>query len=136
MRKTEPRTAVNPSGAPSAGAQSSAAPEPSKPVAKLKPADPKSTVRIEVTADEPVWLLARTDGKFAFSGTLDTHQSRSVEASGNILLRLGNAGGVTITLNGKPLGRVGPRGQVRTVQFTSGGFQIVAPRLSAAPDPL
>ena len=43
-----------------------------------------------------------------------------------VTLRLGNAGGVTITLNGKPIGPVGPKGQVRTLQFTSGGFQIVA----------
>ena len=49
-----------------------------------------------------------------------------MEANEKVLLRLGNAGGVTITLNGKPIGAVGPKGQVRTVQFTSGGFQIVA----------
>jgi len=54
-----------------------------------------------------------------------------------VLLRLGNAGGVSITLNGKPIGEVGPKGQVRTVQLTSGGFQIVAPKPSApAADPI
>ena len=31
-----------------------------------------------------------------------------------------------VTLNGKPVGPVGPKGQVREVQFTSGGFHIVA----------
>ncbi len=130
---TEPQTeppalpAVEPPSAP---------PQPVRPVAKVKPSDAGTTVRIEVTADEPVWLLARTDGKFAFSGTLDTNQTRTVEASENIVLRLGNSGGVAITLNGKPVGPVGPKGQVRTVQFTSGGFQIVAPKLPAAPDPL
>jgi hypothetical protein len=29
-------------------------------------------------------------------------------------------------LNGKPIGPVGPRGQVRLVEFTPAGFQIVA----------
>jgi len=49
-----------------------------------------------------------------------------------VMLRLGNAGAVTITLNGKPIGEIGPKGQVRTVQLTSGGFQIVAPKPSAS----
>src|SRR5947209_7713634 len=88
--------------------------------------DRSASVRVEVTADEPVWVLARVDGKYAFSGILDAHQSRAVEGSGTIVLRVGNAGGVTMTLNGKVLGPVGPKGQVRTVQFTSGGFQIVS----------
>ena len=83
-----------------------------------------------MVADEPVWVLARTDGKYLFSGTLEPNQTRTVEATGEVVLRLGNAGGVSITLNGKPIGAVGPKGQVRTVQFTSGGFQVVAPKPS------
>jgi cytoskeleton protein RodZ len=87
---------------------------------------PNAPVRLELTAEEPVWVLARSGGKYLFSGTLEPKQTRSVESNGPLLLRLGNAGGVNITLNGKPLGPVGPKGQVRDVQFTSGGFQIVA----------
>jgi len=83
-------------------------------------------VHVQLTADETVWVLAQGDGKYIFSGTLEANQTRTVDAAGQVLLRLGNAGGVTITLNGKPIGAVGPKGQVRTVQFTSGGFQIVA----------
>lgn len=81
-------------------------------------------------------MQARSDGKFAFSGTLEAKQTRTVEAVENVQLRLGNAGGVTITLNGKPVGPVGPKGQVRTVQFTSGGFQIVPAKPPAVLDPL
>jgi cytoskeleton protein RodZ len=139
--RTEPRKA--PQTAPSAvaavaptAAPPSALPQPVNPAANVRPSNRNATVRVEVTADEPVWLLARIDGKFAFSGTLDTHQSRTVEANGNLLLRFGNAGGVTITLNGKPLGPMGPKGQVRTVQFTSGGFQIVPDKPPAAVDRL
>jgi cytoskeleton protein RodZ len=88
-------------------------------------------VKVEVTAAEDVWVMARSDGKYLFSGTLKANETRIVEAANTVLLRVGNAGGVTITLNGKPIGEVGPRGQVRTVQLTSGGFQIVAPKPSA-----
>jgi cytoskeleton protein RodZ len=87
--------------------------------------NPNAPVRVEITATEPVWVLARTDGKFAFTGTMDPNTKRTVDASQDILLRLGNAGGVTITLNGQPIPPVGPKGQPRTIQFTSGGFHIV-----------
>jgi cytoskeleton protein RodZ len=97
--------------------------------------NPNATVRVGITADEAVWIRAEVNGKYQFSGTLQPHETRNIDADGEVTLRLGNAGGATITLNGKPVGEVGPKGQIRTVQFTSGGFQIV----SAAPkllDPL
>jgi cytoskeleton protein RodZ len=113
-----------------------AAPQPPVPVPGASASNPHAPVRVEVTADESVWVLARSDGKYLFSGTLGAKESRTFEAASTVLLRLGNAGGVTITLNGKPVGPVGPRGQVRTVQFTSGGFEIVAvPKPPAPLDP-
>jgi len=101
---------------------------PPGPVAKEiapAPPNPDATVHVEITADEPVWILARSDGKFMFTGTLEPQQKRTVEGVRDVVLRLGNAGGVTILLNGKPIGALGPKGQPRTVQFTPGGFQIV-----------
>jgi cytoskeleton protein RodZ len=100
---------------------------------KVTPPNPDATVHVEITAEEAVWVLARTDGKYAFSSTLDAHTTRMVEGVKDVVLRLGNAGGVTISLNGKPIGPVGPKGQVRTVQFTSGGFQIVPPKPPSEP---
>jgi cytoskeleton protein RodZ len=110
---------------------------PPVPVAGASASTPNAAVRVELTADEPVWVLARSDGKYLFSGTLGAQESRTIEAASTVLLRLGNAGGVTITLNGKSVGPVGPKGQVRTVQFTSGGFEIVPVAKPPAPlDPL
>jgi len=91
-------------------------------------------VRVELTALEPVWVLAQADGKYTFSGTLDANESRTVEANGKILLRLGNAGGVNIILNGKPIGSVGSKGQVKTIQLTSGGWTAAAPKPSLPVD--
>jgi hypothetical protein len=136
---------VNPEPAP---AQPPAAPDASPqppPAVAAKPAEQHSpatsadrpapaAVRVQVTAEEAVWVMARADGKYLFSGTLEPNESRSVEASEKLTLRLGNAGGVTITLNGKPIGTVGPKGQVREIQFTSGGFQIVAGPKPSLPD--
>jgi len=123
--QTEPGAPINPE--PATVVQTpkpKPAPTPNNEAARS--ANPNSPVRVQVTADEPVWVLARADGKYIFSGTLDTNQTRSVEGNEAVTLRLGNAGGVNITLNGKPIGAVGPKGQVREVQLTSGGFHIVA----------
>jgi hypothetical protein len=50
-----------------------------------------------------------------------------VEAAGKIRVRVGNAGGLAVSLNGKPLGEIGPRGQIRTVELTSAGSEILTP---------
>jgi cytoskeleton protein RodZ len=107
--------------------------KPGPAVARVSPPNPDEAVHLEITADEAVWMLARTDGKYAFSATMDAHTTRTVEGVKEVTLRLGNAGGVTISLNGKPIGPAGPKGQVRTIQFTSGGFQIVPAKPPSAP---
>jgi len=108
-------------------------PRPAPAVARVMPPNPDATVHVEITADETVWVLARADGKYAFSATMDPQTTRTVEGVKEVTLRLGNAGGVTISLNGKPIGSGGPKGQVRTIQFTSGGFHIVAAKPLAEP---
>jgi cytoskeleton protein RodZ len=100
-------------------------------------ANPNGPVRVQITAAEPTWILVKGDGKFLFSGTLDANQTRTAEGARMVEVRLGNAGGVSFVLNGTSLGAVGPKGQVRTVQLTSGGFQIVAaPKSAPLLDPL
>jgi cytoskeleton protein RodZ len=93
-------------------------------------------VRVQVIALETSWVRARSDGKYVFSATLDPNQTRTVEAAQSVELLLGNAGGVSVLLNGKPIGALGPKGQVRTVQLSSGGFKIVSAKAPAPADPL
>ena len=137
---TAPASTVAPqSGTPSqtpvpqqAGAPATALPAVATPVTPAAESDPNAAVRVEITAIDAVWVRARVNGKYLFSATLQPHQTRNVDADGAVELLLGNAGGASIALNGKPLslvgfpsGTIGPKGQVRVVQFTSGGFQIV-----------
>jgi cytoskeleton protein RodZ len=133
----QPPAAQPQAPAPTVGAANApaASGNPTAPQAGPQAADriataPGGAVKVEITAAEPVWVMARANGKYLFSGTLEANQTKSVDANGTVTLRVGNAGGVNITLNGKPIGPVGPKGQVRDVQFTSGGFQI-----GAAPKP-
>jgi uncharacterized iron-regulated membrane protein len=109
-------------------------PKPLPAAAGVTTPNPDATVHVEISAEETVWVLARADGKYLFSATMDPHATRTVEAVKEVTLRLGNAGGVTIMLNGKPVGPVGPKGQPRTIQFTSGGFQIVPAKSPAVLD--
>jgi cytoskeleton protein RodZ len=97
--------------------------------------DPNASVHVAVTAEEPAWISARSDGKNLFSGTLETNETRTLEGNGTVTVRIGNAGGVDITLNGRKIGPIGSKGQTRTIQFTSGGFQIVAAPKPSLPAP-
>jgi cytoskeleton protein RodZ len=122
-----PATAMLPGGAADKTAQ--------PPAALDKAGALSHPVHVEITANEGVWVRARADGKLLFEGTVEPGHSRSLDADSTVELRMGNAGGLTIALNGKPLsvegfpaGTIGPKGQIRTVQLTSGGFQIVSPR--------
>ncbi|HTX37379.1 MAG TPA: RodZ domain-containing protein [Bryobacteraceae bacterium] len=110
---------ANPPAAEAAKAAGTAAAE--------APAATPGPVHVQVTASALVWVSAKADDKTAFTGTLEPSQSRTVDAQHTVVLRLGNAGGAEILLNGKSIGPVGPSGQPRTIQLTSGGFQIVAP---------
>jgi cytoskeleton protein RodZ len=110
-----------------------ATPAPANPAPGANPVA-GATVKVELTASEPGWVLAQADGKYSFSGTLEANQTRSIEATGKIVLRLGNAGGVTITLNGKPIGAVGAKGQVKTIQLTSGGWTAAVSKPSLPVD--
>jgi cytoskeletal protein RodZ len=83
---------------------------------------------IALTAEEATWVRATANGKIVFSGILQPNESKSLSAAEPMILRIGNAGGLAISLNGKSIPAVGPRGQVRTVQLSpDGGVQVVAP---------
>jgi len=68
-------------------------------------------VVVSVSAKEPAWVALSSDGKTVYSGTLDAAQSKTVGGKEQARMRVGNAGGVDVTFNGKPVGPIGPRGQ-------------------------
>ncbi|MBI1790359.1 MAG: helix-turn-helix domain-containing protein [Acidobacteria bacterium] len=93
-----------------------------------QPLEPASTfpLRVGIAAGERTWIQVSSDGKRVFASTLQPSQSKTIEAVARVRLVVGNAGGLEITLNGNPIGPIGPRGQVRVVEFTPRGFQIVS----------
>ena len=136
--RVQPAAAAPPiaTPAPTPAATAPTAPEPTAPVSQPAPA-PSDTahVRVGLSADETTWVSISSDGKNVFAQALEPHETKIVEASSKVRLLVGNAGGVEISLNGKPIGPIGPRGQVRIVELTPAGFQIV-PRNPPTPEPL
>jgi hypothetical protein len=88
-------------------------------------------VQVVLSATEDTWVRVTSDGSHVFSGTLTPEETRTVEGTENIRLRVGNAGGLSVTLNGKPVGPIGPRGQIRELELTPGGADIRLPTPTA-----
>ncbi len=106
-------------------------PPPPEPVASAPVAEAPS-IHLELRATSEAWVRVVSDGKTLYTGVLQPNEARVFEGTKSMTLRTGNAAALAATYNGKPLGELGPEGEVRTVQFTSSGYQVVAP---AAPTP-
>ncbi|HUA22454.1 MAG TPA: RodZ domain-containing protein [Bryobacteraceae bacterium] len=86
-----------------------------------------SKVLLDLVAREATWLSVSSDGKPVFSGLLRPNESKIVEGEKIAKMRVGNAGGLEVHLNGRLLPTLGERGQVLIVVFTPDNFQIFAP---------
>jgi cytoskeletal protein RodZ len=86
-----------------------------------------SRVFLDLLAHEETWLSVSSDGKPVFSGILAANQSKTVEGKEYTKIRVGNAAGLEVRLNGKLLRPLGHRGQVLIVVFTPDNFQIMSP---------
>jgi cytoskeletal protein RodZ len=84
-------------------------------------------VLLDLMAREATWLSVSSDGKPVFSGTLQANETKTIGGKQFAKLRVGNAAGIEVRLNGKLLGTLGARGQVLTVLFTPDNFQIFSP---------
>jgi len=72
---------------------------------------------LEVTA--PCWVRVTADGTQVYEGTLSGGTTRTFRAERELTIRMGNAGGVRVTLNGEDLGVQGLSGQVVTKNWTA-----------------
>lgn len=83
---------------------------------------------IQLSAIEQTWLSVVTDGKEVYSGILHTAETKNLEGHEVARIRTGNAGGVEVVFNGRNLGPLGSRGQVRTVLFNRNGYHVLDPQ--------
>jgi cytoskeletal protein RodZ len=88
--------------------------------------DDGNQVTLNLSATERTWLSITSQGRVIFSGVLEPSQSKTLKGAEVATMKVGNAGGVDIQWNGKSIGPIGPRGQVRTVRFTREHFHILS----------
>jgi cytoskeleton protein RodZ len=86
----------------------------------LVPPSPRS-IRLEIHANEDAWLSVIADGKTMMEGVLPATSTRKFRAQKNIYLTTGNAGGVEVSYNGRPLPPLGTSNEVKSLTFTPNG---------------
>jgi hypothetical protein len=100
--------AVSPEPPPADSAQNRPAPPPT-----LKPAPPAGPPHIlMVSATENTWLKVVTDQGIPAEYNLKAGEHLKLEARSTYNLLIGNAGGVKLNLNNKPVNVPGKRGEV------------------------
>jgi cytoskeletal protein RodZ len=82
-------------------------------------------VVLNLSATEKTWLSISSEGKRLFSGFLEPSQTKTLTGLDAARMTVGNAGGIEVRLNGKPIGPIGKSGQVRTVVFTPDNFEVL-----------
>jgi hypothetical protein len=90
-------------------------------------AGPESNVSLSLSATEPTWITITSDGKTVYTGILEPQQSKSLAGRQKVMIKVGNAAGLEVRWNGKPIGKLGDAKQVRTILFTDKEFQIMKP---------
>lgn len=99
--------------------QTASAPEPKLP-------ETPAAMEVELDATDPTWVSMRDgEGTNLLAQLLVPGTPRTVTLTKSAILRVGNAGGLVVHLNGRPIGSIGPSGQVREVEFKNGTSRVV-----------
>lgn len=99
---------------------------------------PVANLTLVIRASENSWIAVTADGQPVVHETLIAPAHTSVRAAREIVVRAGNAAGVTFALNGQEFPSQGAEGEVKTLIFDSTGLRSVATPATtpAAPAPV
>jgi cytoskeleton protein RodZ len=113
LPESEPNQSPKPAPAP--------APIPTPAPQATAPASPPApnALSLEIDAQDTSWIKVVADGKSANPGEiLQSGMTRKYTAQNKLILSVGNAGGLALKLNDKPLKALGKTGQVREIIIT------------------
>jgi cytoskeletal protein RodZ len=97
---------------------------------------PVANLTLVIRASETSWIAVTADGQPVVHETLIAPAHTSVRAAKEIVVRAGNAAGVTFALNGQEFPSQGAEGEVKTLIFDSTGLRPAAtPATTPAPTP-
>lgn len=132
-------TAVTPLSAPATQSQPPASADQSQPPAPLSqtqqsqtaaksaaPAPASTSQHVTLQASELTWVSTRNAaGTPMLARVFEKGDSQSLDLPNGATVRVGNAGGLSILLNGASIGSLGKHGEVREVVFRNGSYKIV-----------
>ena len=84
-------------------------------------APPPPAFVLLIEAEDNSWVSITADGKTVLDGTLIAPAVKSIKAQNQIIVKAGNVGVLSFTLNGKKLPPQGDAGQVKTLTFSAPG---------------
>jgi len=122
-----------PAASPSAPLEADENPPVSKPHAPAAP-KPSQTLSLVIRAAQTSWISITADGQPVARETLIAPANTSVRATHEIVIRTGNAAGVSFLFNGKEIPATGDPGEVRTYTFDASGMRT-APALPPSAPP-
>lgn len=83
----------------------------------IPPTKKEKEVSVTIKGLDYSWLRVIVDDKKEFEGFINGGDSYSWKGKEKIIVRTGNAGGISITVNGKELGILGKKGEVLEREF-------------------
>jgi cytoskeleton protein RodZ len=110
-----PETQSNESPKPTSAPTPAPAPQAAAPAVAAAP----NVLSVEIDAHDRSWIRVVTDGKSANPGEiLEPGMTRKYMAQNKLIISVGNAGGLELKLNDKPMKAIGKDGQVREIVIT------------------
>ncbi len=133
-----PAPVVRPSGTPSQAAPQTVQPTTANAIIPQSAAQTqtisaaKGGIELSLHALDEVWLSAAIDGQPAQEDTLFVNNRRTLRARERIVLKVGSAGALEVSFNGKKMSSLGEYGQVKTLTFLPSGLETPAPPVARA----
>jgi cytoskeleton protein RodZ len=84
----------------------------------------RGDLTLQIRAVEETWIAFQVDSHLPREVTLRAGETFSQRANDHIKLKIGNAGGVNVTFNGKDLGSLGDSGRVVRLSLTQKGYEF------------
>ena len=97
---------------------------PSHPATATVSVPEKKPLSLQIKAIEETWVSLRVDDQSEKEMTFKPGEGISVQASNQLRIIIGNAGGLHLILDEKPLDKFGKSGEVVTLIFTSQGMEV------------
>ena len=106
--------------APASGEQAPPAANATGPIPDLEPGQP---MRIVLTPNSNCWVELTVDGTVRVSREMQAGERELHEIRDGALLRVGNAGAMSFTINGRPSKPIGEPGAVETLRISRSNFK-------------